>query len=108
MKKYYVIHFATKPEVLEGYGDLLTPYARDVIRSIMRMNEEELIRELDKISEGKVMSFYKNAVKTRVYVDEYSHNRWLAIPWRYKKHAQFLIHQRLIEKLDQLKKEGVV
>jgi len=105
MKKYYVIHFATKPEVLEGYGDLLTPYARDVIRSIMRMSEDKLIEELDKIPEGKVMSFYRNAVKTRVYVDEATHSKWLAIPWRYKRHAQYLIHQRLLEKLD---KEGAL
>ena len=105
MKKYYLIHFATTPEVLEGYGGLLTPYAREIIRSIMSMNKDKLKEELEKIPEDKVMSFYKNAVKTRVYVDEYSHDRWLAIPWRYKKHAQYLITQKLLEKLD---KEGAL
>jgi len=105
MKKYYLIHFATTPEVLEGYGGLLTPYAREIIRSIMSMNKDRLKEELDKIPEDKVKAFYRSSVKTRVYVDEYSHNRWLTIPWRYKRHAQYLITQKLLEKLE---KEGAL
>jgi len=57
MKKYYLIHFATTPEVLEGYGGLLTPYAREIIRSIISMNKDKLKEELEKIPEDKVMYF---------------------------------------------------
>jgi len=105
MKKYYLIHFATKPEVLEGYGGLLTPYARQVIHSILSMPKDKLIEELSKIPMDKVEAFYKNSVKTRVYVDEYSHAKWLVIPWKYKRHAQYLITKRLLEKLE---KEGSI
>ena len=105
MKKYYLIQFATKPEVLERYGDLLTPYARDVIRSIVSMTKNKLKEEFEKISKDKIEAFYKSSVKAWVYVDEYSHNRWLVIPWRYKKHAHYLITQKLLDKLEQ---EGAV
>ena len=108
MKKYPMINFRTTLEVLDGYGGLLTQYAREVFHFIFSMSKDQLIQELDKIPEGEVMSFYRNAVRTRVYVDEYSHNRWLAIPWRYKKHAQYLITLKLSEKLKQLEKEGVL
>jgi len=102
MKKYYQINFFTKPEVLEGYGALLTPYAREVLHSIFSMSEDKLKEELSKIPKDKVEAFYKSSRRTKVYVDEATNQKWLAIPWKYKKQAQYLITQKLLEKLKEV------
>jgi len=100
MKKYYKVNFATTPEVLEGYGGLLTPYARQIIHSILSMSKDQLKAELSKIPKDKVDDFYKSSIRTYVYVDEATNHKWLAIPYRFKKQAQYLITQKLLEKLD--------
>ena len=105
MKKYYKVNFATTPEVLEGYGGLLTTYSRQVIHSILSMDKAKLKEELEKIPKDKVEDFYKSSIRTYVYVDEATNHKWLAIPYRFKKQAQYLITQKLLEKLE---KEGVI
>jgi len=105
MKKYYKINFRTTPQVLEEYGGLLTPYAREVIYSILSMSKDKLKEELSKIPKDKVEAFSKSSIRTYVYVDELSNHKWLAIPYRYKKQAQYLITQKLLEKLE---KEGSI
>jgi hypothetical protein len=102
MKKYYTINFFTKQEVIEGYGGLLTPYAREALRSILSMSKEELKEELSKISDDEIEAFYRSAVRTKVYVDESTHHKWLAIHRKYKKQAQYLITKRLLEKLEEV------
>jgi len=99
MKKYYQVAFWTKPEVLD-YGGLLTPYAREVLRSILSMDKAKLKEELEKIPRDKVEDFYKSSIRTRVYVDEATHYKWLAIPYRFRKQVHYLITQKLLEKLE--------
>jgi hypothetical protein len=102
MKKYYTVNFFTKPEVVEEYGGLLTPYTREVLRSILSMSKEQLKEELSKIPDDEVEAFYRSAVRTKVYVDESTHHKWLAIHRKYKKQAQYLITKRLLEKLNEV------
>jgi len=102
MKKYYIINFFTKQEVIEGYGGLLTPYAREVLQSIFGMNYDELIEELSKITKDEIEAFYKNAVRAKTYVDKNIHDKWLFIPWKYKKQLQYLVTQKLLEKLKEV------
>jgi len=97
MKKYYKVNFATTQEVLEGYGGLLTPYARQVIHSILSMGKDKLKEELSKIPINEVEDFYKSSIRTYVYVDEVTNHKWLAIPYRFKKQAQYLITQKLLD-----------
>jgi len=106
MKKYYKVNFATTQEVLEGYGGLLSPYARQVIHSILSMDKAQLIEELSKIPKDKVEDFYKSSRRIFVYVDELTNRKWRAIPFIYKKQAQYLLTLKLSEKLRQLDKEG--
>jgi len=105
MKKYLVVNFNTTPEVLEGCGGWITPYAREVLHSILSMDKVKLKEELEKIPKDKVEAFYKSSIRTRVYVDEATHDNWLAIPYRLKKHTQYLITKKLLEKLE---KEGSI
>jgi len=105
MKKYYQVAFFTKPEVIDGYGGLLTPYAREVLHSILSMDKAKLREELEKIPRDKVEAFYKSSIRTRVYVDEATHSKWLAIPYRFRKQIHYLITQKLLEKLE---KEGAL
>ncbi len=90
MKKYYQVAFFTKPEVIDGYGGLLTPYGREVLRSILSMDKAKLKEELEKIPKDKAEAFYKSSIRTRVYVDEATHSKWLAIPYRLRKQAHYL------------------
>jgi IS5 family transposase len=102
MKKYYTANFLAKPEVIEGYGGLLTPYAREVLQSIFSISKEELKEELSKIPEEEVEAFCKSSKRIKVYVDETINRKWLAIQRRYKKQAQYLINQMLLEKLKEV------
>jgi hypothetical protein len=102
MKKYYTVNFFTDQEVIEGYGGLLTPYAREVLRSILSMSKEELKEELSKISDDEVEAFYRSAVRTKVYVDESTHHKWLAIHRKYKKQLQYFVTQKLLEILKEV------
>jgi hypothetical protein len=100
MKKLYKVNFATKPEVVEEYGGLISLYAREVIHSILSMDKAQLIEELSKMPKDKVDDFYKSSRRVYVYVDEPTNRKWRAIPWIYKKQAQYLITQKLLEKLE--------
>jgi hypothetical protein len=106
MKKYPVVNFKTTSEVLDGYGGLLTPYAREILQSILVMSKDQLFQELSKFSKDEVEAFYKSSIRTGVYVDENTRAKWITIPRRYKKQAQYLLTLKLSEKLKQLDKEG--
>jgi len=102
MKTYYQLYFVTTHEVIDGYGGLLTQYTREVIRPIFSMSKEELKEELSKIPIDEVEAFYENGKRVKVYIDEVTHHKWLAIPRKYKKQAQYLITKKLLEKLKEV------
>jgi len=104
MKKYYQVNFFTKPEVLDEYGGWITQYAREVLHSILSMDKRKLREEFEKIPKEEIEAFYKSSIRTKIYVNEAIHDKWIALPYRFKKHAQYLITQKLLEKL----KEGVI
>ncbi len=53
MKKYPILNFRTTSEVLDGYGGLLTPYAREVFHSVFSMSKDQLLKELSKFSKDE-------------------------------------------------------
>ena len=108
MKKYYIINLKTAPEVVEGYGGLLTPYGREIIYSLLSKSRDKLQEELSKISQAELEVFSKSLIRTAIYVDKLYHDKWVALPRKFKRPAQYLITQRLLEKLETLEKEGVI
>jgi len=108
MKKYYNIHFNTAPEVIEGYGGLLTPYGREVIYALLSKRKDELQEELSNISKDAVETFFKSSIRTAIYLDKLYHDKWVALPRKFKKPAYYLITKQLLEKLETLEKEGVI
>jgi len=101
-KKYYAVNFAAKPEIIDGYGGLLTPYTREVLQAIFSMDKEKLKEEISKIPEDEVEAFYKSSKRIKVYVDETINLKWRAVQKRYKKRVQYLINQMLLEKLKEV------
>jgi len=100
MKKYFSVTFVAKPDIIENYGGLLQPYAREVLHSIFGLSKDELKEKLSKIPEVEAVMFLKNGKRVKVYVDWYTHRRWIALSRRYKKQTQYLINQMLFEKLN--------
>jgi len=101
-KKHYAISIVTTPEVRNCYGELLSRYGREAFRSLFSMDKEERYEKLSKISDDDVKAFYKSGIRTKVYVDETMNHKWLTIPRRYKKRAQYFITQILLEKLKEV------
>ena len=108
MKQYPFVNFKTTLEVLDGYGGWLTPYAREALQSILVMSKDQLFQELAKFPKDEVEAFYKSSIRTGVYVDANTRDKWVAIPRRFKKQAQYLLTLKLAEKLKQLEKEGAL
>jgi hypothetical protein len=91
--KYYRVSFRVSPEVDEKFGRFITFYAKDAI--------EEIVNSFDKIKKVPVEiadDFHRNAKRVvGVYVSEDVYRKWRSIPWCFKKQAQYLINQKLLE-----------
>jgi hypothetical protein len=101
-KKYYQINYFALPEVVDGYGGLLSLYVKEVIQFILSLSKDELKEKLLKIPDKDVEAYYSQAIHRKVYVDELTHRRWYAIPKPHKKRVQYLINQMLLEKLKEV------
>jgi len=101
-KKYYSISIVTAPEVTDGFGWMLARYTRAVLQSFFSMSKEERNEKLSQISDEDVKAFYKHGRRVKICVDETMNRKWLLLPRRYKKRAQYFITQALLEKLQEV------
>lgn len=91
--KYYGVFFRASPEVDEKLGRFMTFYARNVIREVVD-NFDEIRNVPIEVADD----FHRNAKKNvGVYVSEDVYKKWRSIPWHFKKQAQYLINQKLLE-----------
>lgn len=95
MKKYryYRIFFRTLPEVDKKFGKLLTYYAKDIIKEVID-NFDEIKRVPLEVADN----YYNNTEKNiGIYVSKDIYKKWKNIPRQFKKQAQYLINQKLLE-----------
>jgi hypothetical protein len=94
MKKYHRVFFCITPELKEKLGKFITYYARDIVVEIANMS----LDEIKKVPIETADEFYKNTIdQVAVYVDKEIYDKWRSIPWCFKKQAQYLINQKLLE-----------
>lgn len=94
MKKYHRVFFRITPELKEKLGKFVTYYARDAVVEIANMS----LDEIKKVPIETVDKYYKNTdADVAVYVSKEIYDKWRSIPWHFKKQAQYLINQKLLE-----------
>jgi hypothetical protein len=95
MKKYqyYRVSFHILPEVDKKFGKLVTYYAKDIIKEVVNNFDE-----IKKVPLELADSYYNNTEKiVGVYVSKDIYNKWRKVPRQFKKQAQYLINQKLLE-----------
>jgi len=98
MKKYYQVHIAMMPEILERYNGYISRYAKEIVYQIVEMAPKELKDEVSKYNKEEVEKFYKGTIRHSIYVDKETNNKWTEIPWLMKKPVHYLINLKLLEK----------
>jgi hypothetical protein len=101
VRKKHQVFVSLLPEVLEAYGDLITPYLREAVGKLVEVD----LRDLNRLPKDAVMEYWNKAKANRkgVHVKPEVYEKWLRIPYGgMKKKAQYWINQWLLEKAKEL------
>jgi hypothetical protein len=101
VRKKYQVFVAILPEILEAYGDLLSPYLREAIAKLVEVD----LRVLNRLPKDAVMEYYEKArpYSKGVHVRPEVYEKWLRILYGgLKKKAQYWVNQWLLEKAKEL------
>ena len=101
VRKKHQVFVALLPEVLEAYGDLISPYLREAVSKLVEVD----LRVLNRLPKDAVMEYWDKARPNRkgVHVKPEVYEKWLRIPYGgMKKKAQYWINQWLLEKAKEL------
>jgi len=101
VRKKHQVFVALLPEVLEAYGDLISPYLREAVGKLAEVD----LRVLNRLPKDAVMEYWNKAKSNRkgVHVKPEVYEKWLRIPYGgMKKKAQYWINQWLLEKAREL------
>ncbi len=96
IRKYYQVYVHILPDLLVAFGDLLSPYAKEIISQVVDMDW----KDLNKIPKDAVEEYYSKAKgnKKGFYVEKAVHEKWGKIPHALKRKAQYMVNQLLLEK----------
>jgi len=101
VRKKHQVFVALLPEVLDAYGDLITPYLREAVSKLAGVD----LRDLNRLPKDVVMEYYNKARPNRkgVHVPPDVYEKWLRIPYGgMKKKAHYWINKWLLEKAKEL------
>jgi hypothetical protein len=91
--QYYRVFFRITPEVDKKFGKFATYYAKDIIQEVVNNFDE-----IKKVPIEVADNYYDNTEKSiGVYVSKDIYKKWKSIPRQFKKQAQYLINQKLLE-----------
>jgi hypothetical protein len=96
IRKYYQVYVHILPDLLVAFGDMLSPYAKEVISQVVDMDW----KDLNKLPKNAVEEYYAKAKgnKKGFYVEKEVHEKWGKIPHALKRKAQYMVNQLLLEK----------
>ncbi len=96
IRKYYQVYVHILPDLSIAFGDLLSPYAKEIISQVVDMDW----KELNKLPKDAVEEYYAKAKgnKKGFYVEKAVHEKWGKMPRLLKKKAQYMVNQLLLEK----------
>jgi len=96
IRKYYQVYVHILPDLLVVFGDMLSPYAKEVISQVVDMDW----KDLNKLPKDAVEEYYTKAKgnKKGFYVEKEVHEKWGEIPHALKRKAQYMVNQLLLEK----------
>ncbi|MBX0312264.1 MAG: hypothetical protein JHC31_10925 [Sulfurihydrogenibium sp.] len=91
---YYQIHILATPETEKHLGNLLSFYAKGIIKEVLDMEW----KELNNVPMEDVKQFYQQNKKQKtVYVDKETYEKWKQLPRGLKQQALYLINKKLME-----------
>jgi hypothetical protein len=95
-RKYYQVYVHILPDLLIAFGDMLSPYAKEIISRVVDMGWNDL----NKLPKDAVEEYYTKAkgYKKGFYVEKEVHEKWGKIPHALKRKAQYMVNQLLLEK----------
>jgi hypothetical protein len=95
-RRYYQVYVHILPDLLIAFGDMLSPYAKEVISQVVDMDW----KDLNKLPKEAVEEYYAKAKgnKKGFYVEKEVHEKWGKIPHALKRKAQYMVNQLLLEK----------
>ena len=83
-------------KTVEKLDKSLSHYVKEIIKQVVNMS----LQEIEQIDREEAERFYKKAkIRKTFYVDKKTHDKWLKIPKRLKKQAQYLVNKKLLEVL---------
>jgi hypothetical protein len=96
IRRYYQVYVHILPDLLIAFGDMLSPYAKEVISQVVDMDW----KDLNKLPKEAVEEYYAKAKgnKKGFYVEKEVHEKWGKIPHALKRKAQYMVNQLLLEK----------
>jgi hypothetical protein len=96
IRKYHQVWVHILPDLSLAFGDMLSPYAKEVIYKVVDMDW----KELNRLPKDAVEEYYTKAKdnKKGIYVEKEVHEKWSRIPKALKKKAQYMVNQLLLEK----------
>jgi hypothetical protein len=96
IRRYYQVYVHILPDLLIAFGDMLSPYAKEVISQVVGMDW----KDLNKLPKEAVEEYYAKAKgnKKGFYVEKEVHEKWGKIPHALKRKAQYMVNQLLLEK----------
>lgn len=81
-------------ETVKKLGKSLPCYVKDIVEEVVNMS----LQEIEQIDREEAERFYRKAkIRKTFYVDKETHSKWLKIPKRFKKQAQYLVNKKLLE-----------
>lgn len=88
------VHIFTTAETDKHLGQLLSFYAKEIIKEVASMDWKELRH----VPMEEVKAFYEKDKRQRcIYVDKETYEKWKQLPRGLKQQAIYLINKKLME-----------